>query len=66
MRQFLPIIYHNFRYFREPTGFLGINERKVQIPRPSKNHATNTFGVMRMDLVGWSNCTLQDVNSGYR
>ena len=34
--------------------------RKVQKPRPSKNRATNTFWLMRIDLVGWSNCTLFD------
>lgn len=33
--------------------------RKVRKPRPPKNHASNTFGFMWIDLVGWSNCALR-------
>ena len=36
---------------------------KVQKPRPSKNRATNTFGVIRIDLVGWRNCILRCIIS---
>ena len=43
----------------ESTAFIAalgaLLPRKVQKPRPSKNRDTYAFGLMRIDLVGWSN-----------
>ena len=51
----------------ESTAFIAalgaLLPRKVQKHRPSKNRATNTCGLMRIDLVGWSNCTRRDYSA---